>query len=405
VKPDILTTQQAVDSAFMLIFWISLVFLAGITAAMIYFVIRYRRSRQPQPASDKDHNLLLEITWTVIPTILVGAMFWYGWAGFMALRNVPEGAFKVKAIARMWSWNFEYPNGKTSSRLIVPVGQPVEVSLTSLDVLHSFYVPAFRIKRDCVPGMENHVWFNAEYPGSYDIFCAEYCGVAHADMITKVDALPQHEFDEWYQGQEQVAKDDKGHELLAKYGCLGCHSLDGSKMVGPTLQGVWGREVTVIKGDKEVTLKSDEDYLTRAILEPGAEIVKGYPPVMPAFAGQVSDDELHEMLEYFQRQAQPSSATGPSGAELAAQQGCLGCHSEDGSKKVGPSFKGLFGSQRQVKRQGETLTLTADADYLVRSIHDPAAEIVEGYPPVMPPYPNLEDEDLQKLLDYLESLK
>jgi len=404
VNSDILNTQQGVDAAFMFIFWISLVMLAGITVAMIYFVIRYHHSRQPQPATDKDNNLLLEITWTVIPTLLVGAMFWYGWAGYLALRNVPEGAMEVTAEARMWSWNFEYSNGKTSPKLVVPAGQPVKVSLTSLDVLHSFYVPAFRIKRDAVPGMDNYVWFNAERPGSYDIFCAEYCGVGHADMLSTVEAMPQHEFDEWYQGKADMARQDRNHELLSRYGCLGCHSLDGSKKVGPTLQGIWGREVTVIADGEEKTIKVDEAYLRRSILEPGAEIVKGYPPVMPSFQGQISEDELNELLEGFKPEAKPRAGE-QDGAALAASQGCLGCHSEDGSPRVGPSFKGLFGSRQTVLKDGQKVTLTADRDFLARSIREPASEVAEGFQPLMPPYPDLTEEQLEQLLDYLESLK
>jgi len=406
VTPDVLTTEQAVDPVFFLIFGVSLVMLLGITLAMIYFIIRYHRSRQPVPASDKDKNLLLEIVWTVIPSLIVLVMFYYGWEGYLTLRHVPPGAMQVKVTGRQWSWSFEYPNGRISDRLFVPVDKPVEVVLNSEDVLHSFFVPAFRVKRDAVPGMPTHLWFEAKNQGTYDILCAEYCGVGHADMLSTVEAMPQHEFDEWYQGGGKAAKEDRGRELLTKFGCLGCHSLDGSKKVGPTLQGLWGREVTVVAGTEEKTLKVDEAYLIRAIREPGSEVVKGFPPVMPTFgSGQISDDELHEIIEFFQREGAPQSSAGPSGAELAAQLGCLGCHSADGSKKVGPTFKGLYGRQVEVDRQGEKVTLTADDDYLTRSIREPKAEIVEGYPPVMPPFPKLEDEEIGALIDYLKSLK
>lgn len=405
MNSDILNTQQGVDTAFMVIFVISLVMLVGITVAMIWFVIRYRRSKQPQPLSDKDNNLWLELTWTVIPTILVGAMFWYGWAGYLALRNVPPGAFQVKAIGQMWSWHFEYPNGKASAKLVVPAGKPVKITLTSRDVLHSLYIPAFRVKRDAVPGMENYLWFNAQRPGSYDIFCAEYCGVGHADMLSTVEALPQHEFDEWYQGSGEVAKQDKGRELLVKYGCLGCHSLDGSKRVGPTLQGLWGRQVTVIAGSQEKTIKVDEAYLIRSILKPGAEIVKGYPPVMPSFEGKISKDELHEIAEYFRGLAQPKKAEKPDGAALAEQNGCLGCHSTDGSRKAGPSFKGLYGSRQTVETDGQERQLMADEEYLRRSILDPGADVVKGYPAIMPHFQNLTDDQVEALIDYLKTLK
>lgn len=404
MKPDILNTQQGVDAAFMFIFWVSLLMLVGITLAMLWFVFRYHHSRQPEPTSDKDQNLLLEITWTVIPTILVGVMFWYGWAGFLALRNVPEGAMEVSATARMWSWNFSYANGKTSDKLYVPAGQPVKVKLHSVDVLHSFYVPAFRVKRDTVPGMDNYVWFNAEKPGSYDIFCAEYCGVAHADMITTVEALPRQEFDAWYRGRDEQAQQDQVRQLFNRYGCLGCHSLDGSRMVGPTLQGIWQREVVVLVDDREQTMSSDRDYLRRAILQPAVEIVKGFPPVMPAFDGQISDAELQQMLDFFETEANPGSAQ-LDGAALAASQGCLGCHSADGTPRVGPTFKGLFGSQRRVVQNGQKLTLQADRGYLARAIRQPGVEITEGFQPMMPAYPDLTDQQLEQLIDYLEGLR
>ena len=166
------TTTEAVDTAFYLIFGISGVMLLGVTVAMVWFVWRYNRKRQPVPLSQKDHNLWLEVVWTVIPTILVMLMFWYGWEGYLSLRRIPDDAMHIKASARMWSWLFTYDNGKTADKLYVPVGQPVKIELSAADVLHGFYVPAFRVKRDMVPGMTTWVWFVAEKPGSFDLFCA-----------------------------------------------------------------------------------------------------------------------------------------------------------------------------------------------------------------------------------------
>jgi cytochrome c oxidase subunit 2 len=186
VDKQLMTTTEAIDPVFMFIFGACLVLLVGITVAMIWFVIRYHRSRAPEPTSQMEGSLWLEIVWTAFPTLLVLAMFYYGWSGYLSLRNVPPGSLQVTAVARMWSWSFQYPNGKTSNKLYVPVGKPVQVNLESRDVIHGFYLPAFRVKRDVVPGMKNHVWFVAPKPGSYDIFCSQYCGTNHSAMITTI---------------------------------------------------------------------------------------------------------------------------------------------------------------------------------------------------------------------------
>ncbi len=300
MNPSLQTTTDIIDPIFLFIFGVALVMLLGVTAAMVYFVVRYNRKRCPQPESQKDHNIWLEITWTVIPTILVMAMFYYGWAGYLALRNVPEGAMEVRATARMWSWLFEYPNGKTSDKLYVPVGQPVKVTMSSVDVLHAFYIPAFRVKRDVLPGRDTYIWFVAPKPGSYDIFCAEYCGVEHAAMITTVEALPTDEYGQWYARADE-AEQSRGAQLLARHGCLGCHSLDGSKKAGPTFQGIWGRSVTVNAAGEQRTLTSDADYLRRAILEPTADVVQGYPAIMPSYQGKLSEQEVEAILEYLEQ--------------------------------------------------------------------------------------------------------
>jgi cytochrome c oxidase subunit 2 len=296
VTPQIQTTTQAVDQVFFLIFGISVVMLIGIAAVMVYFTVRYHHRRHPRPTSQVRSNLLLEITWTVLPTILVMAMFYYGWAGYLALRNVPEGAMEVKAVARMWSWTFEYENGRASERLYVPAGRPVKVHLVSEDVLHSFYVPAFRIKRDMVPGMDNYVWFVAPAPGSYHIFCAEYCGTGHADMITSVEALPPEDFTAWLAEAKEQAPD--AVELLRRHGCLGCHSLDGSRMAGPSFKGLYGREKRVLSEGRERTLVVDAEYLRRSILQPKTDVVVGYPPIMPDYEGRIPEDELDAMVEF-----------------------------------------------------------------------------------------------------------
>jgi len=401
VYPDSMTTTQAVDPVFMFIFGVSLVLLVGITLTTLVFVIRYRRSKAPEPTSQVSGNIWLEIVWTALPTALVLAMFFYGWSGYLSLRNVPKDALRVTATARTWTWSFTYENGKTSPRLYVPVGKPVLVNLVSLDVLHGFYLPAFRVKRDVVPGMKNHVWFVASKPGSYDLFCSVYCGTGHSGMITTVEALPPERFAAWL--EQGGGGEHAGKELLEKHGCLGCHSLDGTLKVGPSLKGVWGRNVTVMTGGKERNITVDEAYLRRSILEPNVDVVKGFPPVMPAFAGKLSEADLSAIIGFLRSGDRESGR--PDGAKLAKEKGCLGCHSLDGSRGVGPSFKGLYQSKVMVMQNGIRVSVTADDAYLLESILKPNAKIVEGFQPVMPEYSDLKSDEAEALKEFIEGVK
>ncbi len=301
MDPQLLTTNQAVDPVFMFIFGVCLVLLIGITVAMAVFVIRYHRSRSPEPTSQADGNLWLEIIWTVLPSLLVLAMFYYGWSGYLALRNVPKGAMQVTATARMWSWSFTYANGKTSPKLYVPVGKPVKVNLVSLDLLHGFYLPAFRVKRDVVPGMKNYTWFVATKAGSYDLFCSQYCGTGHSSMITTVEAIPEEEFTEWLtkgNGRTDVPTRD-GAGLAKGKGCLACHSLDGSRGVGPTFKGLFRRQVKVLQNGRLQSVIADESYLRESIRLPAAKVVEGYQPIMPAYP-DLTEEEIEAMVEFIE---------------------------------------------------------------------------------------------------------
>ena len=299
MDPSLITTTEAVDPVFYFILGINVILLIGVATTLIYFVIRYNRKRCPVPEETKEDIVWLELTWTIIPTIIVLAMFWFGWKGYLSLRRVPADAMEVQGSARKWSWLFTYENGKTSNKLYVPVGKPVKVRLLSEDVLHSFFIPAFRVKRDCVPGMENYVWFVADEAGSYNIFCAEYCGVGHADMVTTVEAMTEEGFEEWVQTESGPEEEHPGLALLEKHLCTGCHSLDGSPRLGPSLKGVFNRQVTVEKDGQEITLTSDRDYLLRSIREPKTEIVLGFSAIMPAV--ELSDDEVNAIIDILQK--------------------------------------------------------------------------------------------------------
>jgi cytochrome c oxidase subunit II len=267
--------------------------------AMVTFVLRYHRSRAPQPTSQVASNLWLEIVWIVLPTILVLAMFWYGWKEYLVLRTVPEGALPVTATAHMWYWEFSYANGRTSPKLYVPVGKPVRVELVSRDVIHGFFLPAFRVKRDAVPGMKNYAWFVVTKPGSYDLFCSQYCGTGHSAMITTVEALPEAEFASWFKqgaGGVAVAKID-GKKLAGEKGCLGCHSLDGSPGVGPSFKGIMGRSEVVVTKGAERTITVDDAYLRQSISDPQANLVKGSQPIMPTY-DDLKKEEIEALVEF-----------------------------------------------------------------------------------------------------------
>lgn len=185
-----------VDFAFLFTLVVSVFFLVLITGLMIYFVIKYNRKRNPK-ATNVHSNVALEITWTVIPTILVLIMFWYGWAGYVDMSEAPKNTLNVDVTAQMWKWTFKYENGKTTDSLYVPVNQPVKLNLHSIDVNHAFYIPKFRIKKDVYPNQNRMVWFEANELGDFDIACAEYCGLNHSYMYNKVKVMPQQEFSVW----------------------------------------------------------------------------------------------------------------------------------------------------------------------------------------------------------------
>lgn len=282
-QSQLISTTAAIDPVFMYIFGACLILLLGITVVMVAFVLRYHRSRAPRPTSKVENNLTLEIVWIVLPTLLVLSMFWYGWKEYLVLRTVPKDAMTVTATARMWSWQFTYAGGKTSPQLYVPVGIPVRVELVSQDVIHGFFIPAFRVKRDIVPGMANYAWFAADKAGSYDVFCSQFCGTQHSAMVTTVEALPKEKFNAWLaQGNAAAGQKLDGEKLAREKGCLGCHSLDGSKGVGPTFKGLYGSQVTVLKENKPLTMTADDAFLTESITLPAATIVVGFPPIMPA---------------------------------------------------------------------------------------------------------------------------
>ncbi len=298
------TSTGIVDAALIYICVISALLFALIIFLMVYFIVRFRKSRNPAPMELKG-SPLLEIAWVVVPTAIVATMFFYGLSGFRFLRSVPADSIHVKVHARQWNWLFEYANGKKSANMVVPIGKNIVCDLISADVIHGFYVPAYRIQEDIVPGLPTRVWFNATEQGSNYVLCSQYCGLKHSAMIAKIYAVPPDRFDAWLQGKtiplednNQFANMPAGQRLLAERGCISCHSLYGNKMVGPTFKGLFGSMVNVSTGNQLRTLVADSVYIRESIIHPNSDVTEGYPSTMPPGRDILSDSEIAEIIAF-----------------------------------------------------------------------------------------------------------
>ena len=291
---------EGVDLAFKIIFGISLFFLVGITTVMLYFVFHYNRKRHPQAVQIKDNNIL-EITWITIPIILVLLMFYYGYIAFSPMRTAPKDAIPVTVIARMWNWTFEYEGGKQSPDLVVPLNKAVRLNLHSEDVIHSLYIPAFRIKEDVVPGKNNFMWFIAQQPGEYDILCTVYCGLRHSYMEAKAKVVPEADYLAWLKALPAKTSEPEGLTILKKNACTGCHSIDGTKIVSASFKGLYGTTEKVVTNGKERSVMVDDAYIKTSVYDPDKDVVVGYQKgIMKTYKGIVSDDDLKKITEYLQ---------------------------------------------------------------------------------------------------------
>jgi cytochrome c oxidase subunit 2 len=299
MPPESSTAAAEVDWLFWFIFWISAFFFAVIVVLMVLFVARYRRRPGHHAVETAHHNLALEIAWSVIPLILVISIFWIGFKSYLDMSTPPPNAYEIRVIGQKWKWLFQYPNGWTDQELHVPVGVPVKLVLTSEDVIHSLYIPAFRLKKDAVPGRYNTAWFEATEPGEYNVFCAEYCGKEHSGMVTRVVVHDRQGYLDWLAKAEsfydEMPPAEAGKEMLGKYGCVQCHNTDGSANTGPPLNDAFGHEVTLADGS---TVQVDENYVRNSILDPASQVVKGYQAVMPTFQGKVKDKEIDWIIAY-----------------------------------------------------------------------------------------------------------
>jgi len=289
-----------VDRIFGFVFWVSAFFFLLIVALMVLFVIRYRRRPGREDAEPSPrHNTPLEITWTTIPILIVIAIFIWGFKVYLDINTPPANAYEVLVTGQKWKWLFTYPNGHVDENLHVPVATPIRLVMTSEDVIHGFYIPAFRLKRDVVPGRYVKLWFQATKPGEYQIYCTQYCGTGHSDMWAKAVVHEPGGFERWLEDASnflaKMSPAEAGERLYRTRGCAQCHSVDGKGGTGPTFKALFGHQVPLDGGKATV---ADENYIRESILEPQAKIVAGFQPVMPTFQGRLKDQEITAIIEY-----------------------------------------------------------------------------------------------------------
>lgn len=289
-----------VDALFYFIFYVGALIFALVTFGSIFFAIRYRRRGKRELTSSLAHNTKLELTWTIIPTLLVLVVFLWGFKGYLHMRVIPKDAMEIKVTGQKWFWSFDYAEGVTSvGELVVPVHTPVKLLLSSQDVIHSFFVPAFRAKMDALPNRYTTLWFEAIETGVFDVYCAEYCGKGHSEMRGTVRVLEVPEFTQWLEANTKLGEgltlEEFGEQLYKKKGCATCHSIDGSANTGPTFKKAFGHEAKLNDGSSVLV---DENYIRESILRPLAKVVAGYQPVMPTFQGILKDREIDALVAY-----------------------------------------------------------------------------------------------------------
>jgi len=283
-----------VDALFIFLLIISGMMTALIFIAIIYFAARYRH-RKHVPAEQIEGSIPLELTWTIIPLGVFMVIFAWGAVVFFKSRTPPRDSTEVYVVAKQWMWKLEHAEGQREiNELHVPVGRDVKLIMTSQDVIHSFFVPDFRMKQDVLPGRYTVAWFRATKVGTYHLFCTQYCGTQHSNMIGNIIVMDPAQYETWMSGSSNGPLSVAGEKMFAELGCATCHVGD-TQGRGPNLQGIYGKPVQLEDGR---TVTRDENYIRESILDPGAKVVNGFKPIMPTFQGLVSEDQLNELVAY-----------------------------------------------------------------------------------------------------------
>jgi cytochrome c oxidase subunit II len=304
------TVAGNVDALFIFLLIVSGLMSLLIFVCILYFAARYRH-RPNVPAEQIEGSLPLELTWTIIPFCIFMVIFLWGAVVYFRERTPPRDTAEIYTVAKQWMWKFEHAEGQREiNELHVPVGRDVKIIMTSQDVIHSFFVPAFRIKQDVLPGRYTVAWFRAIKPGTYHLFCAEYCGTQHSGMIGSVVVMEPAQYEAWMSGSSTGPLSATGEQIFAELGCGTCHRTDTPGR-GPNLQGIFGRSVQLQDGR---TVTADENYIRESILDPGAKIVNGYKPVMPTFQGLVTEEQLNALVAYVKSLTTPKPGIPPAEA-------------------------------------------------------------------------------------------
>ena len=269
-----------------------------VTLAFVYFAFRFRRKKSAEEGSaSQHHNLSLEVIWSFIPFVIFMLVFAWGWLLYTDVRTAPKDSLEIQVYGQQWSWEFVYKNGrKTTNEFFVPKGRPVKLIMTSRDVIHSFYIPTFKIKQDVVPGMYTYLWFSANHEGKFQVFCTEFCGSGHSNMVAKLNVVSVEDWENWlesdpYKGLSLAQIGQKAFQGR----CTVCHKTTKEKLIGPGLAGLFNTKRALEEGS---VVLADENYLRESILNPGAKIAKGYLNQMTPFAGLLSEEELSGLIEY-----------------------------------------------------------------------------------------------------------
>lgn len=299
LPPEGSAYARDVDDLYMFLVYLSIFFFVLVAGLAIWSVVRYRRRAGVTTPHTTDH-MGLELTWSVIPLIIVLGVFFWGMRGYMNATTAPGNALEITVTAKKWVWQFEYPDGtRTLNEVHIPVGKPVRFVMGSEDVIHDFYVPTMRVKQDVVPGRYTDVWFTPEKEGLHRVACAEYCGKGHSDMAAKIFVDNPDKFKKWMEegGDEwkTMTPQAYGALLYESKGCSTCHSVDGTRGQGPTWKGLFGKMEKFSDGKE---YKADENYLRESMMLPQAKIVAGFEPIMPTYQGLLREREINALIQY-----------------------------------------------------------------------------------------------------------
>jgi cytochrome c oxidase subunit 2 len=306
------TGAASVDALYFFFVAVTAFFSLLIAVMIVVFAVKFRRRSVEQVGAPIHGSLVLELTWTIIPLGIAMVMFVWGSSVYFTIVTPPSNAMEIYIVGKRWMWKAQHVTGQREiNELHVPINQPVKLIIGSEDVIHAYYIPAFRTKMDAVPGRTTTMWFEATKPGTYRLFCAEYCGMSHSKMGGQVVAMEPDEFQTWLAGGTPTGTlADQGAKLFGDLGCATCHTGQNQQGRGPSLVGVFGSEVTLATGEK---VKADEAYIRESLLTPAAKMVAGYPPLMPTFQGVINEEQLMALTAYIKSLATPPAAAGTTG--------------------------------------------------------------------------------------------